>query len=54
MVLLVPKVLCMVGSSGEELVGTSLPLGTGCHCHPASHGEGTSPNHSAAALPDDV
>lgn len=34
---MVPKVLYMVGSSGEELVGTSLSLGTGCHCHHASH-----------------
>lgn len=51
---MVPKVLSPVGSSGEELVGTPRPLGTGCHCHRASHGEGTSPNHSAAALPHDV
>lgn len=50
---MVPKVLCTVGSE-EELVATSLPLGTGCRCHRASHGEGTSPNHSAAALPDDA
>lgn len=41
---MVPKVLCMVGSSGEELVDTSPPLGTGCHCHCASHGEDTSPD----------